>query len=310
MMMLGDHLSSINEELSSWHFCAATALVLAAHVAVGAGLFNVYGIEAHKNTSTAQFSNYASLTNESFADPRGFDEGTASQAPRQLPIAIIMPESITSSQSLPAQKPKLPALPVETLNPVRKGELSSEQLPVKNQPSIIPKTVVTSLSVTKSKHQAKPTQIAAKREISHIASRVNATEHASTQVNRNHRGPISASAQAGAGPSPSPAKSIGTSGSISSAAWRHLLMVHMNGHKQYPEDARARGEQGTVVLSFILDRSGRILSSRITSSSGSTVLDRATLAMIQRANPLPAPPPEVPGNRISLHVPVTFAAGG
>ena len=35
-------------------------------------------------------------------------------------------------------------------------------------------------------------------------------------------------------------------------------------------------------------------------------LDRETIAMIQRASPLPAPPAEVQGTRITLTVPVRF----
>lgn len=42
-------------------------------------------------------------------------------------------------------------------------------------------------------------------------------------------------------------------------------------------------------------------------SSGSPELDAETLALVRRAEPLPAPPPEVLGNPLTLTVPVRFS---
>ena len=39
---------------------------------------------------------------------------------------------------------------------------------------------------------------------------------------------------------------------------------------------------------------------RFVKSSGSSVLDKKALALVQRAEPLPPPPPEVPGAQILL----------
>jgi protein TonB len=58
------------------------------------------------------------------------------------------------------------------------------------------------------------------------------------------------------------------------------------------------------LVSFAVDASGRVTSSRIARSSGSAELDRAALAMVQRASPLPAPPPELAGS--SITVPAVF----
>jgi protein TonB len=94
--------------------------------------------------------------------------------------------------------------------------------------------------------------------------------------------------------------------SISAANWRGALLAQLNRAKRYPGDARSRREEGTVRLSFSIDRSGRVIGYQISGSSGSASLDQEALSMIQRASPLPAPPPEVPGSRISLTVPVRF----
>lgn len=90
------------------------------------------------------------------------------------------------------------------------------------------------------------------------------------------------SPQAG-NPAPSQAK----------ASWQSRLLAHLNRYKRYPEDARRRGQQGVVKLRFVVDDRGNVLSFALAGKSGSGSLDRATLQMIRRAQPLPAPPPEL-----------------
>ncbi len=55
-----------------------------------------------------------------------------------------------------------------------------------------------------------------------------------------------------------------------------------------------------------MDRQGHILSSKIVQSSGSVSLDEETLALLQRAQPLPTPPTDVPGTQFAFSVPVRF----
>jgi len=43
-------------------------------------------------------------------------------------------------------------------------------------------------------------------------------------------------------------------------------------------------------------------------SSGSNLLDRETLALVERAQPLPPPPPEVSGSQIAVVVPIRYNA--
>ena len=66
-------------------------------------------------------------------------------------------------------------------------------------------------------------------------------------------------------------------------------------------------DSGTVELSFTMDRSGRVLSRRVARSSGSATLDAAALAMIDRAQPLPAFPPSMREARKTLSLPVRFS---
>lgn len=110
---------------------------------------------------------------------------------------------------------------------------------------------------------------------------------------------------------PAPRLAAPTAGSSSSrsmtpANWRSRLMAHLNRHKRYPGDARARGEQGRPRVAFTIDRGGRVLSARLVGGSGSASLDAEAVAMVRRASPVPAPPPDMPGGSFSFTVPVLF----
>jgi protein TonB len=88
--------------------------------------------------------------------------------------------------------------------------------------------------------------------------------------------------------------------------WKSLLVATLERAKRYPDEAQSRGEQGTAELAFSVDRRGGVHRARIVRSSGSSLLDRATLAMLQRATPLPPPPAELSGAEISIVVPIRY----
>jgi periplasmic protein TonB len=87
---------------------------------------------------------------------------------------------------------------------------------------------------------------------------------------------------------------------VSAATWRSQVVTILEHNKRYPAAASARGEQGVTMLAFRVDSDGRLLSSRIIKSSGSTALDQETLALMQRVQPLPPPPPEEAGKELML----------
>lgn len=90
------------------------------------------------------------------------------------------------------------------------------------------------------------------------------------------------------------------------ATWHNSLVAHINRYKHYPVAARAHGMEGVVNVEFTLDRSGQIVSSHITRSSGSPVLDEEAMAMLRRAAPLPAPPAQTPAEGFRLALPIQF----
>jgi len=91
------------------------------------------------------------------------------------------------------------------------------------------------------------------------------------------------------------------------SSWKSEIVIRINSVKEYPEEARAQGTNGTASISFSVDRSGRVVSVRLSGSSGSSILDQAAVATLRRANPLPAPPADVPGNHFNFTVPLHFS---
>lgn len=89
--------------------------------------------------------------------------------------------------------------------------------------------------------------------------------------------------------------------------WKSRLIARLERYKRYPADAQARGEHGVAQLAFDIDRAGGIHRARILRSSGSRSLDRATLALVERAQPLPPPPSGIRGNQIAIVVPIRYS---
>lgn len=94
--------------------------------------------------------------------------------------------------------------------------------------------------------------------------------------------------------------------SVAVSSWKSRVVTLLERNKHYPAGAAARREQGVAQLAFSIDRAGRMVASQIARSSGSAALDREALALAQRAQPFPPPPPGLPGDNISLIVPIKF----
>jgi protein TonB len=88
--------------------------------------------------------------------------------------------------------------------------------------------------------------------------------------------------------------------------WKSQLVAKLERSKRYPSEAQSRHEQGVVQLAFSIDRSGGIHNARIAHSSGSRLLDEATLALVEREAPLPPPPPEIARAEIPVVVPIRY----
>jgi protein TonB len=87
-------------------------------------------------------------------------------------------------------------------------------------------------------------------------------------------------------------------------AYQARLQAWLKKHQRYPRRARQRGQTGVAEISFQVGAGGEVSDLRIVRSSGHGSLDRAALAMVRRAVPLPVPPGKGAARR--FRVPVAF----
>lgn len=86
------------------------------------------------------------------------------------------------------------------------------------------------------------------------------------------------------------------------ASWESELAAHIRRYATYP--ANGSRESGTVRVGVSIDRNGRLLSRRLAGSSGSSALDSAAMAVIDRAQPYPRFPPGMSQAQIALTIPL------
>lgn len=85
------------------------------------------------------------------------------------------------------------------------------------------------------------------------------------------------------------------------------LMAALLQHRSYPPEARRQRARGVVQLRFTVGRDGHVLASNVARSAGHAVLDEAALAVLAAADPLPAIPPSLGRDTLTVTVPVEYA---
>jgi periplasmic protein TonB len=90
------------------------------------------------------------------------------------------------------------------------------------------------------------------------------------------------------------------------ATWQKELIAHLNRHKRYPSDRSTQTTQ--ILVGFVLDETGHVLSAGIVRGSGDSAFDEAALAMIRRSDPVPKPPSLVAHDSLRFTLPVIFRA--
>ncbi|KAB8055755.1 TonB family protein [Janthinobacterium rivuli] len=109
------------------------------------------------------------------------------------------------------------------------------------------------------------------------------------------------------GPQAAPFDSDTPSTSAAPASWQSRVLGHLAHFKRYPGDARQRKRAGAAWVRFQVDRDGTLLASELITSSGTVLLDREALQVLQRAQPLPAPPANVlHQGTVTVTLPVSF----
>lgn len=86
--------------------------------------------------------------------------------------------------------------------------------------------------------------------------------------------------------------------------WIRALVERLNGAKR--PLAAAPSQSTTVKVGFRIDRTGKLLSSWLEENSGIPALDNEALALIERAQPFPAPPAELDEDAPRFAIPIVF----
>lgn len=105
-----------------------------------------------------------------------------------------------------------------------------------------------------------------------------------------------------------PAAGTGESARRMRATWTRQLIAHLDKHKRYPSHRQQKTAE--IVVSFVLDRTGHVLSTDVVKGSGDAAFDEAALAMIRRSDPVPQPPPLVADEGLNFTLPVIFRVKG
>lgn len=91
------------------------------------------------------------------------------------------------------------------------------------------------------------------------------------------------------------------------ANWQSQLLNHLESYKRYPQKSRRRRQEATVLVRVKIDRRGQVIQHALEKASPYSALNRESLALILRAQPLPPPPDDIKGEEIEFVVPVAFS---
>jgi periplasmic protein TonB len=105
-----------------------------------------------------------------------------------------------------------------------------------------------------------------------------------------------------------PAQGTGSTMQRMRATWQKELMAHLDKHKRYPADRVLKSAE--IMVGFVLDRMGHVLSTSIIKGSGDPAFDAAAIDMVRRSDPVPAPPPLIADEGLNFTLPVIFKVKG
>jgi protein TonB len=104
-------------------------------------------------------------------------------------------------------------------------------------------------------------------------------------------------------PAATSAAGAGRGRSDADSNYAGLVAAHLARFKQFPPDARSRGDQGRATVTFSLSGGGGVTAVRLMRGTGVASLDTEATAMVRRASPFPPPPS---GRPVSFTIPVSF----
>ncbi len=220
------------------------------------------------------------------------------ETPTKVPPAAIM---LSFAEQIQVSQPQA-ILPLG-VNQQQKAEASaSEQTPQREDVATILAAETGEFAEKKPQKVSNvtPKQTDAKKQ---NTLKQQAVQGNSTLTSRAAPQPMEKAADKTAAPVQSDARSV----KEAQLSWEGLVKGKLNSVKRYPSDAKRRGREGIASVTFLVDAQGHILSSEVIKSSDTLSLDRESLAMLKRAEPLPKPPETLlVGGRTRVTMPINF----
>ncbi|CAN7254971.1 TonB family protein [Mesorhizobium sp. LjRoot246] len=287
-------------DLGLW--AGAAALVLGAHAAVAYALQNFTMVtEADGGPPPAQVIEMAPMVvmpavEEQVAAldavPPDQSEPTPEEPAEKAEPVVEQPEAVPPDETEPTQ-----AETAEQVDQLPPDEVVPDIVEAVTPEVVIPLPQPKPVEVVKDK---KPVEAKAKKPVDKPKPRPKKEKAAPPKTVAAASADAKPAARAAA-----PKSAESTSRSGNSSKWDSRLGAWIKRHTRYPSSAKARGVEGKPYVAFTVDSSGRVLSARLSRSSGDADLDRAALAVLQGAT-VPAPPPEL-GSRLSRTAPFVFS---
>jgi len=208
---------------------------------------------------------------------------TAFQPPQAAPVVPVIPEPVRPAPAFEAPSPEPVVEQMQTTPPVESRPMARAQAVVAEppKPPRVPKPVAASrpepakVPATKAAPVARPASAAV--SVARVASPEPVVRVVDMQVTRHYLA---------------------------------ALAARINRSKFYPRASRRLGEEGMVVVSFVIQRNGELTDLNVVESSGHRRLDEAALETLQRVSPFDKIPEAIDREQWPISVPIAFSLRG
>jgi protein TonB len=194
-------------------------------------------------------------------------------------------EKPAAEEQQAVQKPK----PLPAMKPTPPRETTTKPAPPQPLERQLASLLAANAAVTDAPASTAATSVATEGDSS--SDKASPSQTASRETGGNAGTPTGSSVM----PGPSTAEQ---------ADYASLLAAWLDRHKEYPDRARRKHQEGIVLCEFAIDREGHVLRYRIVQGSGYTLLDEEASDLMARANSVPPPPL---GMDQTYLVPIVFA---
>jgi protein TonB len=224
---------------------------------------------------------------------------SADAAPSATIFAEAAPEPAPQAASRPTQAISAEnAVPAEILPPKEEPRLA-EYAPVPTpRPERIKRPV--------QKAENRPPEEPRKKKPLRTAARTSTPGSGGRDSADARRGVTEGKASGRAASSEDNSRQVNAAGNSAVSNYPGKVVARLRRALRYPSQARSRRLNGTVLVQFVVGRSGDVGSVRLAASSGSPILDKAALATVQRAAPFPPIPEGAGRSSWTFTVPLAF----